>query len=98
VPLIVVQTADNQREGFRTVDAAHAALCAPAAWLDEGVGTVEDRFLSLFRRALDPDVRRALSARARRLVDGQGGRRLVDRLVGAGRDTGMSAARAGMDP
>lgn len=85
VPLIVIQTQDNQRELYRTMESEGVASCARAeASVDlpaEGNGS--DLFVAMFKLAADPATRRERSLKGRRLVDGAGASRVADVLVSA---------------
>jgi spore coat polysaccharide biosynthesis predicted glycosyltransferase SpsG len=85
VPLIVIQTQDNQRELYRTMENEGIASCAPAeASVDLPAGEDGDGpFMRLFRSASNPDVRRESSIKARRLVDGAGASRVAQVLAAA---------------
>jgi len=83
VPLVAIQTQDNQRELYRTLEREGAAVCAQAAVSVDLPPGGEDRFLAMFRRAADPAARRDRSAKARQLVNGNGASRVVDALVSA---------------
>jgi UDP-2,4-diacetamido-2,4,6-trideoxy-beta-L-altropyranose hydrolase len=83
VPLIVIQTQDNQRELYRTMESEGIASCARAdASVDLPVaGGGSGPFVTMFKLAADPATRRERSMRARRLVDGAGASRVAELLV-----------------
>ncbi len=83
VPLIVIQTQDNQRELYRTMESEGIASCARAEESVDLSPEGDGPFAAMFRSASDADVRRERSLKGRRLVDGAGASRVADVLVSA---------------
>lgn len=81
VPMLVLQTIDNQRLVIKTVREFGAALSLDvSAKPDENAGIAENDFAEVFRQAADAEVRAGLSANAMQLVDGNGASRVADVL------------------
>ena len=80
VPLIAVKTISNQALIKETLDINKAALCIdPEKMTSYGKTWIRD-FIALFHEIADPEVRIAMSNRARGLVDGNGPSRVVSCL------------------
>lgn len=79
VPMLVLQTVDNQKLLIETLREFDAALYLDAsARPDEGAGIDDVEFERAFQHARDPAIRARLSASAIRLVDGNGPGRVAD--------------------
>lgn len=81
IPLLVLQTVDNQQNIIDTLGASGAALCADAARHPEYQAGIDgEEFAGLLARGADLATRAALFHEAQQLVDGQGARRVADVL------------------
>ncbi|MDA1188709.1 MAG: glycosyltransferase [Chloroflexi bacterium] len=78
IPLILVQTEKNQAEVANTVRAGEAGICMNASELIElGNEVFASAVAEAVASASDGKVRKRLSERAKRLVDGRGAERVV---------------------
>lgn len=81
VPMLVLQTVDNQGLVIKTLRESGAALCLDVSIHPEvDAGISEDDFTEAFRQVSDANLRAELSKSARLLVDGSGAKRVADVL------------------
>lgn len=81
VPMLVLQTVDNQKWVVEMLRRADAALSLDvSARPDEGAGIGEEAFCDLFRQAAVAETRTGLSEHAWKLVDGNGAGRVAAAL------------------
>ncbi|MEQ1748220.1 MAG: UDP-2,4-diacetamido-2,4,6-trideoxy-beta-L-altropyranose hydrolase [Prosthecobacter sp.] len=77
VPMALIVTADNQREVARSLEKSHAALVLG----EHPLFPQQDTFQKLHRLMFDQTSRSRMQIETRRMIDGDGAKRVVDRLV-----------------
>jgi len=81
VPLLALQTVDNQEKVIGTLIEHRAALCLDVSNTDHHeAGVAETLFLDRFKRLMNPHLRNELSTNAKKLVDGKGVNRVAAML------------------